>query len=150
MDNIKLLAQSYRKFLIELGQEFKSVKEDKLYEGFADTFIDAVKSPEIGFTPMEAETLIKIAHMFELLEPEDLPSHHSMKLMVNKKVSMEMLESAKTLSVTDFKESLKDTELGTQQRTYKYEVIKRTLETGSINRVYGEELEEAIKNIKHG
>jgi hypothetical protein len=52
------------------------------------------------------------------------------------------------LSVTDFKEKIKDEELGTQERTYKYEVIKRSLETGSIKKVYGEELEQAVKQLK--
>lgn len=157
MHDIKILCQAYRKFIIELGQEFKRVKETEAYDGFSDTFIDMVKSPEIGFSVSEVETLIKMSDMFGLLEVDDLPSHHSMKLMVNKKVDMDLLESAQTLSVTDFKESIKDKEIGTQDRTYKYEVIKRTLETNSINRVYGEELEEAIqvlngeniKTLKH-
>jgi hypothetical protein len=149
MDNIKLLARAYRAFLLELGEEFKSLKEDKAYEGFADTFIDMVKSPEVGFTPAEAENLIKMYDMFCMLEPNDLPNHHSMKLMATKKVDMDLLDSALTLSVTDFKELTKDKELDTQERTYKYEVIKRSVESGSIRRVYGEELEEAIKTLKN-
>lgn len=149
MEKIKLLAQAYRILLIELGEEFKAQKQEGGYEGFADTFIDMVKSPEIGFTVSEVETLIKIYDMFCMLEPDDLPSHHAMKLMVNKKVDMNLLESAKTLSVTDFKELLKDKELGTQDRTYRYEVIKRALESNSIKKVYGEELEEAIKTLKN-
>lgn len=149
MENILLLAQAYRKFLVELGAEFKALQSSESYEGFADTFIDAVKSPEVGFTPLEAQTLIKMYDMFCLLEAEDLPNHHAMKLMVTKKVDMDLLESAQTLSVTDFKELLKDKELSTQERTYKYEVIKRVVESGSIRRVYGEELEEAIRQLKH-
>lgn len=141
------LIQAYRLFLIELGDYFNKIKEDGSYEGFADTFIDFVKSPEIGFTVNEAETLIKMYKMFGLLEPHDLPSHHAMRIMVNKKVDMDLLESAQTLSVTDFKESIKDKELGTQDRTYRYEVIKRSVETGSIKRVYGEELEEALSTL---
>lgn len=147
MDNIKKLAMAYRKFLLELGDSFKHAKENKEYEGFADTFIDMVKSPEIGFTPSEVESLIKMYDMFCLLEVDDLPSHHSMKLMVNKKVDMNLLEEAKTLSVTDFKERIKDGEIGTQERTYTYEVIKRCNETGNILRVYNEEKEEAIKQL---
>lgn len=149
MDYILLLAQSYRTFLLELGEEFKRLKESKAYEGFADTFIDAVKSPEIGFTPSEVDTLIHMYDKFCLLEPQDLPSHHSMKMMVNKKVDMSMLEDAKLLSVTDFKEKLKDEEIGTQERTYTYEVIKRIKETGSIKKVYGDELKEAIAQLKN-
>jgi hypothetical protein len=149
MDNILNLAKAYRKFLLELGQEFKVIKEEGGYEGFADSFIDLVKSPEVGFTSAEVQTLIKMYDMFCLLEVDELPSHHAMKLMVNKKVDMDLLESAQTLSVTDFKELLKDKELKTQDRTYKYEVIRRTVESGSINRVYGEELEEAIKIINN-
>jgi len=149
MENIILLARAYRTFLIELGTAFEELKEDELYEGFADSFIDAVKSPEIGFTPSEANWLIKLAKKFSLLEPDDLPSHHSMKLMAGKDVDMKLLESAQTLSVTDFKELLKDEELGTQDRTYKYEIIKRSVESGSIKKVYGEELEEAIKTLKN-
>jgi hypothetical protein len=148
MDNIINLARAYRLFLIELGTEFERLKEDEAYVGFADNFIDAVKSPEVGFTLSEANGLIKIAKRFSLLEPNELPSHHAMKLMSNKSVDMGLLESAQTLSVTDFKELLKDEETGTQERTYQYEVIKRSLETGSIKKVYGEELEEAIKSLK--
>lgn len=148
MNDIKNLTQAYRKFLLELGREFKHLKESKDYEGYAETFIDMVKSPDIGFNVAEAETLIKMYDMFCLLEPEELPSHHSMRLMVNKKVDMDMLESARVLSVTDFKESVKDKELSTQDRTYRYEIIKRTIESGSINKVYGEELEIAVSQIQ--
>lgn len=148
MENLILLAQAYRRFLLELGREFQKIQEDESYVGYADTFIDMVKSPEIGFTPSEVQTLIKMYTMFGLLEIGDLPSHHSMKIMTTKKVDMDVLEQAKTLSVTDFKESLKDTELKTQDRTYRYEIIKRAVESGSIKKVYGEELDEAIKLIK--
>lgn len=127
-----------------LGEEFKRVKETNGFNGFADTFIDAVKSPEVGFTVAEANNLIKMYDMFCMLEVDDLPSHHAMKLMTAKKVDMDLLESAQTLSVTDFKELLKDKEMDTQERVYKYEIIKRS-NSGSIQRVYGEELEEAKK-----
>ena len=148
MENIILLAQAYRMFLVQLGMEFKILKDKELYNGYADTFIDAIKSPEIGFTNAEVQTLIKMNNMFGLLEPEDLPSHHCMKLMVNKKVDMDLLEAAKTLSVTDFKESIKDKELNTQERTYKYELIKRVVETGNIKKVYGDEIAEGLKQIQ--
>lgn len=147
MNNLQLLAQAYRKFLLELGQEFKNVKDNDGYNGFADTFIDAVKSPEIGFTVAEATALIKMYDKFCLLDADDLPSHHSMKLMVNKAVDMDLLEAAQTLSVTDFKEHIKDEETGTEERTYRYEIIKRSVETGSIKRVYDEEIEQALKEL---
>jgi hypothetical protein len=150
MDNIINLTRAYRQFLLELGQEFKAIRDEGGYEGFADSFIDLVKSPEVGFTSAEVQTLIKMYDMFCLLEVDELPNHHSMKLMVNKKVDMDLLESAQTLSVTDFKELLKDKELKTQDRTYKYEIIKRSVESGSIKRVYDEELEEAIKQLTNG
>lgn len=150
MDNIKLLAQAYRKFLLELGQEFKDIRDNELYSGFADTFIDAVKSPEVGFTKADVDMLIKMYDKFCLLQPEDLPSHHAMKLMVSKEVDMDLLEDAKVLSVSDFKERMKDKEIDTQDRTYRYEIIKRTVETGNIAKVYGEELDEAIKSLQNG
>lgn len=148
MENIILLAQAYRLLLVQLGREFQIARDEEVYQGYADTFIDMIKSPEVGFTNAEVQTLIKIYNMFGLLEPDDLPSHHAMKLMVNKNVDMDLLEAAKTLSVTDFKESLKDTELNTQERTYKYEIIKRIVETGNIKKVYGEEITEALKQIE--
>lgn len=148
MENLRELSRAYRLFLIELGQEFQRVRDERLYEGFADTFIDAIKSPEIGFTNAEATAYMAISKSFGLLSPDDLPSHHAMKLMVNKKVDMDLLDSAKTLSLTDFKELIKDDELGTQERTYKYEIIKRAVESGSIKKVYGEELKEAIKQLQ--
>lgn len=149
MEEIQTLAQAYRKFLLELGEAFKNAKEEKTYEGYADTFIDMVKSPEIGFTNAEVLTLIKMYDMFSLLEANELPSHHAMKLMVNKKVDMSLLEAAKTLSVTDFKELLKDEETGTQERTFKYEIIKRN-EAGNIKRVYDEEILQGLKEIQDG
>ena len=149
MDTLKELSIAYRKFLLEMGQEFKRVKERKSYEGFADTFIDCVKSPEIGFNPSEVNTLIKMYDKFMLLEPEDLPSHNNMKLMVNKAVDMELLADAQTLTTTDFKEKVKDDETGTQERTYSYEIIKRCNETGNIKRVYEEELPVALDSINN-
>lgn len=147
MENIKELATAYRKFLLELGHEFKSVRDNQEYEGYADTFVDFVKSPEIGFNPSEATTLIKLYDMFCLLESDQLPSHHNMKLMLNKGIDMGLLESAQTLTPTDFKELIKDEETGTQQRTYRYEIIKRCNETGNIKRVYEEELPDALKEL---
>ena len=147
METLKELSVAYRKFLLELGEQFSLVKKSGSYEGFADTFIDCVKSPEIGFTTSEVNTLMKMYHKFCLLEPEDLPSHNNMKLMVNKAVDMDMLADAQTLSTTDFKEKIKDDETGTQERTYSYEVIKRCVETGNIKRVYDEERDEAIRAL---
>lgn len=124
------LAIAYRKFLLELGEAFKETRNRELWGGRADTFIDYIKSPEIGFSVAEVQSLIKMYDMFCLLEPENLPSHHAMKIMASRQVDMEMLGAANTLSVTDFKELLKDKELGTQERTYKYEIIKRSTEIG--------------------
>ena len=149
MNETQLLVTAYRKFLLEIGGELKKVRDNKEYEGVADSFMDFVKSPEIGFTVDEANTLIKMYDMFCLLEPEDLPSHNAMRLMVKKSVDMKLLADAQNLSVTDFKERIKDDEIKTQERTYRYEVIKRTVETGNIVRVYGEELEEAIKSLSN-
>lgn len=146
MTDLLILAKAYRSFLLELGQEFKDVKENEEWVGFADSFIDMVKSPEIGFTTSEVNTLIKMYVKFCLLGQNDLPSHNAMRLMTNKNVDMELLESAQTLSLTDFKELIKDKETGTQERTYKYEIIKRN-ETGNIKRVYDEELKEALKQL---
>tara|TARA_R100001086_G_C11848217_1_gene261012 strand:+ start:2779 stop:3228 length:450 start_codon:yes stop_codon:yes gene_type:complete len=147
METLIELSKAYRLFLVELGQEFARVKEEEAYEGFADTFVDAVKSPEIGFNTAEVNTMMKMADMFGLLTPDDLPSHHNMKLMISKKVDMDLLEQAQTLTPTDFKELLKDEETGSTERTYQYEVIKRCVETGNIKRVYDDEKEEALKQL---
>jgi hypothetical protein len=147
MDDLRELARGYRMFLVELGEHFKRAKEDKTYEGYADTFIDMVKSPEIGFSVAETEGLIKLYEMFGALPADDLPSHHAMRMMVRKKVDMALLESANTLSVADFKELIKDEEMGTQERTYVYEIMKRCVETNSFKKVYGDELEEAKKHV---
>lgn len=147
MKDIKEIVLGYRRFLIEIGMYFEKIKEDKEYDGYADTWVDFCKSPEIGFSPSEADTLIKMSRMFGLLELADLPSHNNMKLMVNKDVHMDLLQSAQTLTTTDFRELIKDEETGTQERTYSYEVIKRCNETGNIKRVYDDEKEEAIKNL---
>lgn len=148
MENLITLVQAYRKFLLELGDEFRLVRDTKAYEGFADTFIDMCKSPEIGFTPSEVQSLIKMSVMFGLLEPEELPNHQAMKLMATREVDMAMLDAANTLSVTDFRELLKDNEIGTQERSYKYEIIKRAVESGSIKKVYGDEIKEALKELQ--
>lgn len=149
MQDLLELVKAYRVFLLELGEHFQRVKDLELFRGYADNFMDLVKSPEIGFSVDEANTLIRMYNMFCMLEPEDLPGHHHMKMMIKKDVSMDLLESAKTLSVKDFKELIKDEETGTQDRTYTYEVVKRCNETNSITKVYDEvELKEALTQIK--
>ena len=147
MQDILDLSRAYRCFLLELGAAFKQMKEEKGYEGFADTFIDAVKSPEVGFSVAEANNLIKMYDKFCLLGVDDLPSHHAMKIMATKDVDMDLLEDAKLLSVTDFKEKIKDEETGTQDRTYTYEVVKRCIETNNIRKILDDELPEALKHI---
>lgn len=149
MKDVLLLSRAYRAFLIELGSAFAELKQSKEYEGYAESFVDAVKSPEVGFSVAEANQLINIAYKFGLLEVDELPSHHIMKLMVNKKVDMKLLESAQTLTVTDFKELIKDEETGNQDRTYKYEIIKRCVETGNIKRIFDDELPDALKELQN-
>jgi len=149
MQELQELAKAYRRFLLDLGDAFAHSKETKDYDGFADTFIDMVKSPEIGFSVSEAEGLIKMSRLFGLLEVDELPSHHAMKLMMTKKVDMELLGSAQTLSVTDFKELIQDEKTGSQERTYTYEIIKRN-EIGNIKRVYEDEVLEGLKQIQDG
>lgn len=149
MQDLLELVKAYRVFLLELGEHFQRVKEEELYEGYADNFMDLVKSPEVGFSVDEANTLIKMHNMFCMLKPEDLPGHHHMRIMIKKDVDMDLLESAKTLSLKDFRELVKDDETGTQDRTYTYEVVKRCNETNSITKVYDEvELKEALTQIK--
>lgn len=149
MEDVLLLTKAYRRFLLELGEAFKRLREEEGFIGYADTFIDAIKSPEVGFTNAEVQSLIKMYDKFGALDIDDLPSHHIMKLMINKRVDMNLLESAKTLNVNDFKELVKDEETGTQERTYRYEVVKRCNETGNIKRVFQEELPEAVAVLQN-
>ncbi len=161
-DQLVSLLKSVRIADVHVGHLLSQIKEGERYkeeigEGI-NTWHDYLSQPEIGLSVAEANALIKLYQFCTTHDITDqtiarIPTP-SMRHLVKNATSLpteEILEAGATLSYRDFKDRFYDhVTSDTGKRSYSYMVMKRCLETGTLSKVYDEELEDAIKKIEHG
>lgn len=152
-DRLTELARVYRTAL-SVFAEGLSIAHDEYQEMVGEginTWRDFVEQPEIGLTVREANQLIKLSKWESLAGvPLTYLNLSTAKFAANKGVlDAGLLDDMKVLSLKDWKERHYDVEQKQDNapRTYEYMVMKRCKETGSLQRVYGEELEEAKDKV---
>lgn len=148
--DLQSLVKSHAKNEVRLGEYLYNLKLNGLYkkavgEGI-NTWVDYLKQPEVNITQHRANKLCKIYKHFCLdleIEPEDIEgipvyalSHISEKGLTDKDAVYKMLEHAMVLSEKDFKEQYHD-EVGAEERTYTYLVMKKCDQTGTMQKVHG-------------
>lgn len=144
---------------IEIGKLLYHLKQDNRFleavgEGI-DTWGAYIAQPEINLTNAEANRLMQIYETFCLKwgTPENEIAEIPIKnlhylLPIAKELNtefvddadqlVELLNAAETLSQRDFRERVRDIRHGEDGvRTYEYLVMKKCVETGSMQKVHG-------------
>lgn len=142
-----------KKGFVTMGKLLRELKDDSKFRnavGYGiDNWEDYLRQPEIGLSTNEANRLIQIYEEFivRLGYDEDTISnipvknmHYLLPLvkkMAYKEEADELIADATLLSQKDFKERLYDkkVEAGEPQRTFEYMLMRKTLETGTMDRV---------------
>lgn len=147
---------NYKMVLCDLGKTLSYCKDnykDLVGEGI-NTWRDFVEQPEIGLTVREANMLVDLS---EWLDGMDVPLEDlnlaTAKFGASKGITEpELVDDMKVLSLKDFKERHYDAKNGDNApRTYKYLIMKRCNETGTLQKVYdGEEIAEVLKQANNG
>ncbi len=156
------LLKSVRIAGVHAGHLLMEMREGERYkeeigEGI-NTWHDYLSQPDIGMSVVEANALIKL---FQFCTSHNISDHTiariptpTLKHLVKNSATLpteEILEAGATLSTRDFKERFYDHVTEDKgKRTYTYMVMKKCLETGTMTKVYEDELEEGIKQIQHG
>lgn len=128
----------------------KGYYKEMIGEGI-NTFPDFLAQPEVGLSATDAKHLILLVEWLDAtgLRLEELNLATARFCASKGILDPELFEDMKTLSVKDFKERhyevKKGLELGEDERTYTYLVMKKCNETGNLSRVYVEE--ELIKDL---
>lgn len=148
--NLLTLLRNSRKNFIFQGKILYLLRVNGAYKNSfgADTWDDYLKSPEIGMSRREADLLIKIYETFVLkfgYSEEYLSEipRTAINLILPfiskypKEKIEEMLLAAQTLSIKDFKERFYDIRSDNKgERTYEYIIMKRCIETGTMEKIH--------------
>ena len=134
---------------IYLAEKLYEIKETGLYkkaigEGI-NTWVDYLRQPEVNITPHRANKLVRIYEHFcvgmgyERDQLEGVPLY-ALAFITNKSFNdVEavdlLIEDSKVLSEKDFKEKYHD-EVEDGIRTYTYLIMKKCVETGSMEKVH--------------
>jgi hypothetical protein len=154
---VETLVRSQARSDMRLAEKLFFLKKHNLYkkaigEGI-NTWVDYLKQPEVNISLHKANKLIKIYQHFDMLgykmeEIESVPlhalAHVAEKGAVDVQQIDELLEDAKVLSQTDFKEKYHDT-VESGARTYTYLIMKKCVETGSLEKVHNISSEKIVE-----
>ncbi len=156
------LLKSVRIADVHVGHLLSEIKEGEIYkeeigEGI-NTWYDYLNQPDIGMSVVEANALIRL---YQFCTSNNISREYivriptpTMKHLVKNTATLpteEILEAGATLSTSDFKERFYDHATDYKGgRTYTYMVMKKCVETGTLSKVYDDELKEAITTIEHG
>ncbi len=144
-----------KKGFVAMGKILRELKKKEVYKKAVgqgiDTWSDYLKQPEIGLSAGEANRLIQIYDEFivrlgydeETIAQVPIKNMHYLlpmvKKMKSKEESDELIADATLLSQKDFKERMFDkrVEGGDTTRTFEYLIMRRTVETGALDKVPG-------------
>lgn len=153
---LKYVVHLSKRSFVMTGRILHELKKDDKYmqavgKG-ADTWKDYLRQPEIGLSEGEASRLMQIYEEFilRLGYDEDTISsvpvknmHYLLPLakrLENKEEVDELVADATLLSQKDFKERIFDVKVeesgGDLKRTFEYVIMRKTLETGAMDRVH--------------
>jgi hypothetical protein len=151
--------REFKASYLELAESLSDAKEHEFFhteigEGI-DTLNDYLSMPEIGITLREANEMVRVVKFVrENIHNEvwEIPMA-TIKIMAKHGITDdEMIHAAKTLTTRDFKERYYDHKTEDKgERTYSYLVMKRCNETGTLSKVYPDEIApEILKEITNG
>lgn len=143
----------YKSWLCHIGYHLAQAKENREeWMGGDLSWVDFLAQPEIGMTVREANGLIKLAEWVEHVDINITQLNLAIAKFAASKdiVDPELYEDMKVLSLKDFKDRHHDVKKGEDNapQTYEYMVMKRSKETGTLSRVYDENVEKLLEDIK--
>lgn len=158
---IRLITTAKQNFIL-MGELLYNLKQEDNFkqavgEGI-DTWVDYVKQPEIGLSKGEANRLVQIYEHFvarlgfspETISEVPIKNLHYLLPIVKGMDNVDdvgaMLADATLLSQQDFKERLHDIQHN-EERTYEFIIFRKSIETGSLSRVYDISSEQIISKF---
>lgn len=143
IDNI----QEHRLALVELGYMLREAKSTAIWNeeigAGVDTWYDFLSLPEIGLSVSEADFLIWLSE-FDVLIPNKIQFVPTATMKYLMKHNGD-LDDAMVLTTKDFKKKYFE-DKHKREAGHKY-VVMKILEDGTMNRVYGDELQTATATI---
>jgi len=151
---VMVVSFSKRSF-VTMGKILHELKENNKWHeaiGGVESWEDYLKQPEIGLSSNEANRLIQIYYHFVLrlgYDEEKISNipvkaiHYLLPLAKNAETQEDidgLVEDAIVLSQHDFRERLHDVKSEknpTLTKTFEYMVMRRTIETGAMEKVHG-------------
>ena len=160
---VQAVSFSKQSFVI-MGRLLHDLYKDETYKSAVgdgvDTWVSFLAQPEIGLSKGEASRLMQIYEQFVLRLgfSENYVSEIPIKnvhyiLPVVKKLNAGsaevdiVVEDAKNLSQRDLRERMYDAKNEDSERTYTYFIMRKCVETGSMNKVHGIESEDIKKRF---
>lgn len=142
---------------IHLASKLYEIKETGLYkkavgEGI-NTWVDYLRQPEINITPHRANKLVKMYEHFVVglgyeIDVLDGVPLYALSYIADKGFNDvdaidDLFDDARHLTEKDFKEKYHD-EVDGGQRTYTFLIMKKCVETGSMEKVHNIKSEDII------
>ena len=148
--------QQYKEATVILGNALKNMKngeywEEEIGEGVGG-WAGYVEQPEIGLTVRQANQLCKLSEWLGVIKvPLGELNLSTANFGASRGISdPDLITDMKVLSLKDFKERNWEVKNEDKEQTYTYLLMKRSNETGSLSKVYGDELEVAKENLGNG
>ena len=151
-DELLQIVHFSKKSIVVLGKLLRELKENDKFKtavgAGADTWEEYLKQPEIGLSTGEAAKMIQVYEEFILRlgydedTISDIPNknmNYLLPLIKNVKTQEdadELIADATLLSQKDFKLRLFD-KRGESKKTFEYFIMRKTLETNTLDRVHG-------------
>lgn len=146
--------ESYKESISGLAEALAEakVRYGEMVGDGINTWHDFLAQPEVGISVREANEMIKLLELETAIGvPLTQLNLATARFAASKGIyDYDLIEDMKVLSIKDFKDRHYDTVVKEDNapRTYKYMVMKRCVETGNLTRVYGDEVDVAVKNIE--
>ena len=133
-----------------IGQSLIALKKDDNFQKVhgEGNWFNYISQPEIGFTNHEYKKVKEVLDTFDesyFNTLTEIPFRH-LHLLTKSEDPIGLLDDALVLSYKDLKERVVDVKKETANepntRTHKYVVMRKCVETGTLNKVYDVESEE--------
>jgi hypothetical protein len=146
--------RALNRFKYTIGKHLKTLRDTEDYKKLSglESWFDFLAQPEIDLTAQEANKLIS---NYEFIVSNNLPQDiSSRRISLLKKISnpIEIYNETALLSYKDMKERIVDLDNEksgkSNTRTYKYVIMRKCLETGTLEKVNGVESPEILNTFK--
>lgn|SRR5574343_1188353 len=146
-ENLVNLIRESKVNFVQMGALLYFLKKDDNFKssvGSIETWAEYLRQPEIGLSLGEANRLeqifetfcIKFGYSTDRIANVPVKNlHYLLPIAKNAEDIEELLSDAEHLSQKDFRERVFESKNSSQERTYEYFIMQKTLETGNMKKV---------------